>query len=63
MAAVTLFIRVDAVVVVEGGGLVRCEVDLEWEDGVAGVCRGNALGWVYSAGVRGVEGGSWVVGY
>ena len=58
-----LFIRVEAVVVVEGGGLVRGEVDLKREDGVAGVCGGNALGWVYSAGVRGVEGGSWVVGY
>ena len=63
MAAVTLFIRVDAVVVVEGGGLVRGEVDLEREDGVVGVCRGDALCWVCPAGVGGVEGGSWVVGY
>lgn len=58
-----LFIRVEAVVVVEGGGLVRCEVDLEREDGIAGVCGGDALGWVCFAGVGGVERGSWVVGY
>ena len=63
MAAVPLFIRVQAVVIVQGRGLVCCQVNLQRENAVAGVCRGDALGRVYSAGIGGVEGGSWVVGY